>query len=192
MRSRSSVNFICVLIQWLCYLIRNGNTHISSLKASLSLSIGVHRAVKAVGGKAWDIISVVQRGRREKRGIGGGRQKDGDKGVTWHPWPGSRKHEPLPRKSSWGSAWRSTVRTPEIQRVLSLQVQIIWEQGCFLLSSPCPPAPNPLPLLPEEDRGLLFAAGEFSGIGREPLSFYIPDISPSSVGIAVWTTFPCP
>ena len=49
---------------------------------------------------------------------------------------------------------------------------------------------TPLPL--EEDRGSVFAAGEFSDIGREPLTFKVPDISPCPVGIAVWTTFPCP
>ena len=45
-------NFIFVLIQCLCYLIRTGNTHISSLKSSLPLRICVQRAIKAVGGKA--------------------------------------------------------------------------------------------------------------------------------------------
>ena len=54
------------------------------------------------------------------------------------------------------------------------------------------PPPQPTPLPSEEDRGSLFAAGELFAIGRELLTFYVPDISPCPVGIAVWTTFPCP
>lgn len=54
---------------------------------------------------------------------------------------------------------------------------------------------SPAPWIPqgqEESRVLLSADGEFSGIGKGPLSFQVPDLSLGSVGISVWTTFPCP
>ena len=54
------------------------------------------------------------------------------------------------------------------------------------------PPPKPTLLPSEEDRVSLFAAGEFFAIGRELLTFKVPDIRRCPVGIAVWTTFPCP
>ena len=51
------------------------------------------------------------------------------------------------------------------------------------------PPPKPTRLPSEEDRVSLFAAGEFFAIGRELLTFKVPDISPCPVGMAVGPPF---